>query len=229
MSLFKKDWLFDAKITGIALVAVLASIAVIVVMLGKFTGIMPMESAIEVYNKIYSMLALGLSFYPLLAFKAVCPQMGSDKLYMSTANLPMSRKEVFFKGLKPWFIIFPIVIIIGGLVSVVFSIGRGTFGEILFVAIFTPLLIMCSTTILQLQVIAGCIFALTKGIKGHKLVISGFIFNLALIAIGSLGIRVLKVNTARDPWWMFGFGIFIFIATLIVFIIAWRDIEKVYQ
>lgn len=72
MSLLKKDWLFDAKITGIALVAVLVSLAVVVVIMGKITDIMPMESAIEIYNKVYAMLVLGLSFYPTFAFKAVC-------------------------------------------------------------------------------------------------------------------------------------------------------------
>lgn len=155
--------------------------------------------------------------------------MGSDKLYMSTANLPMSRKEVFFKGLKPWFIIFPIVLIVGGLGSAVLNVGMGTFGEILFIAIFTPLMLIFFTSILQLQMMAGCIFALSKGIKGHKIVIAAFVFDLALIALYSIGLRVFKVNTAHDMWWMFGCGIFIFIATLIVSLIAWRDIEKVYQ
>lgn len=229
MDLLKKDWMYDAKVIGVIAMAVLSSVAALIIILVKITNKMPVENGIDIYNRVYSILVLALSFYPTFAFKAVCPQMGSDKLYMSTANLPMSRKEVLFKGLKSWFIIFPIVLIVGGLGSALLNVGRGISGEVLFIAIFTPLMITFFTSILQLQVMAGCIFALAKGIKGYKVVIAAFVFNLALIAMCSIGLRVFKVNTAHDMWWMFGCGIVIFIATLIVFLIAWRDIERVYQ
>lgn len=229
MKLLKKDWLFDAKITGTIAMAVLISVAILIFVFVKVLNKMPVENGKEIYNKIYSMLALGISFYPMFAFKAVCPQMGSDKLYMSTANLPMSRKEVFFKGLKPWLIIAPLVIIAGALGNIALSVGIESLKEVTFIIVFTPLVILGFASIIQFQIMAGCIFTLTKGIKGYKVVEAIVLFDFILIGICSIVIRVLNVDTAHDPWWMTGCGLFILIVSLIMFLIAWRDIEKVYQ
>lgn len=229
MDLIKKDWMYDAKIMGVIAMAVLSSVAALIIILVKITNKMPVENGIDIYNRVYSIMVLALSFYPMFAFRAVCPQMGSDKLYMSTANLPYSRKQVFFKGLKSWFIIFPIVLVVGALGSAALNMGTGAWSEGLFITLVTPLLIICFIGILQLQFMAACIIHLVKGIKGYKVVTAVILFDLALIALCSIGLRVFKVNTAHDPWWMFGCGIFIFIATLMAFLIAWRDIEKVYQ
>lgn len=96
MKFLKKDWLFDAKIVGVVGLTILSSVAALILVFVKVLNKMPVENGVVVYNKIYYILAFGISFYPMFAFKAVCPQMGSDKLYLGTANLPMSRKEVFF-------------------------------------------------------------------------------------------------------------------------------------
>lgn len=229
MKLLKKDWLFDAKITGLIVLGILSYVAALIFVFVKVLNKMPVENGMEIYNKIYFIMALGVAFYPMFAFKAVCPQMGSDKLYMSTANLPMSRKEVFFRGLKPWLIIFPIVLIGGGLGSVALSIGTGNLGEILFTAAFTPILTICFVAIIQLQTMAGCIFKLAKALKGYKVIEAIVLFDFVLILICSISIRVFKINTAHNPWWMIGCGALILSASLIMFLIAWKDIERVYQ
>lgn len=229
MKLLKKDWLYDVKLSGAIGLIILITFAMVVMIMGKVTGIMPIDNAVQVYNKTYGMIALVISFYPIMAFKAVCPQLGSDKLYMSTANLPMSRKEVFFKGLKPWLIIAPMVIIAGAIGSIALSAGAESFKEIIFIITFTPVVILSFTAIIQFQIISGIIFTLGKGIKWYKVVGAIFVFDFILIAMCSIGIRVFKVDTAHDPWWMSICGVFILMASLIVFLIAWRDIEKVYQ
>ncbi len=229
MKFLKKDWLFDAKITGVIVLTILTVVTALILVFVKVLNKMPVENGVVVYNKIYSILAFGISFYPMFAFKAVCPQMGSDKLYLSTANLPMSRKEVFFKGLKPWLIISPIVIIVGALGNIVLSSSAESLKEVIFVITFTPIVILSFGAIIQFQIISGIIFTLVKGIKGYTVVGVIFTFDCILIAICSVGIRVLKIDTAHDPWWMTWCGLFILIVSLIMFLIAWRDIEKVYQ
>lgn len=229
MKFLKKDWLFDAKIVGVVGLTILSSVAALILVFVKVLNKMPVENGVVVYNKIYYILAFGISFYPMFAFKAVCPQMGSDKLYLGTANLPMSRKEVFFKGLKPWLIISPIVIIVGALGNIALSGSAESLKEVFFIITFTPIVILSFGAIIQFQIISGCIFTLTKGIKGYKVTEAIVLFDFILIIICSISIRVLKVDTAHDPWWMTGCGLFILIASLIMFLIAWRDIEKVYQ
>lgn len=229
MRLLKKDWLFDAKIVGVAGLAIFTTVAVLILIFVKVLNKMPVENGVVVYNKIYSILAFGISFYPMFAFKAVCPQVGSDKLYLSTANLPMSRKQVFFKGLKPWLVIAPVVIILGALGNVALSGTTVSLKEVVFIIAFAPIVILSFGAIIQLQIFSGIIFSLVKGLKGYTVVGSIFTFDCILLVICSIGIRVLNINTAHDPWWMTGCGLFILIASLIMFLIAWRDIEKVYQ
>lgn len=229
MKLVEKDWMYDVKIIEIILATFLAGIVLVLLLLLSPKYPLTYETLKVVCEKVYTITILLLTLYPMFAFKAVCPQIGSDKLYISTANLPFSRKQVFFKGIKSGLIIFPIYILVGAAVVTVLSEQTEALWILYLFALIKPLVIMVFMVVFQLQVIAAVIFSLTKRIKWYKIVSSVLIANISLGLLCTLVILLLDIDIAQNFYWGFGVILAYILTSFGAFLIAWKDVEKVYQ
>ncbi|GEM_PF-6918370 len=84
-------------------------------------------------------------------------------------------------------------------------------------------------TVFQLQVIAAVIFSLTKRIKWYKIVPTVIILNIVLGLLCVLVMLTLDIDIAQNFVWGLGVALAYILTSLGAFLIAWRDVEKVYQ
>lgn len=227
MELFKKDWMYDSKCVVATFAAGMIGLGV-AFLLFSGSNSEAREMMYQGYEQGYTMVVAILSAYPMFVFRAVCPQMGSDKLYINTVNLPLSKKELFFKGMKSCMIIWPGFILFGALVVAALSEQSNSFGTLYMFALIKPLSVMVFMLIMNLQVISAVIFSLTRRIKWYKIVPVVIILDGGIIALCALVVTILNIDTAH-----FGCGIGIILAIVLpsiaVFLVAWRGIENVHR
>ncbi|WP_346912643.1 hypothetical protein [Clostridium sp.] len=224
----KKNWLYD--VNTIILIFMSSAVVIGVVSL-LFINIKPRTKeefrVIEtIYNQIFTMSLFGFSIYPFFAFGAICPQMGKEKIYLNTSNLPFSKKQLFWNGIKGWLMIFPIYLLVGILVGSLFSIKTETSGMFYLGSILQSIAIIVFLLVLQMQVIGAIILVYAKRIKWYK-AISGIILgNIILIALCMLGIEVFNIDTLTNLNWMLGIFIVFIIGSMVLLSTCWKDIEN---
>ncbi|MEG1255318.1 hypothetical protein [Clostridium sp.] len=227
----KKNWLEDINTFIIVFIGVEVIIGVMSLL---FINIKPrtkeaFQSIEAVYNQIFTMSLIALSMYPLFAFKAICPQIGKEKLYLSTSNLPLNKKQLFWKGIKVWLMIFPTYLLVGVLVYLLFSFKTEISGLIYLDSLLQPIAIIILGFVLQMQIISGIILAKSKNIKLYKIVIGAILGNVLLVGGCLLAIEVFNIDTLTNGNWMFGIlGIFIVVSLALV-LTLWKDVENMHR
>lgn len=228
MNLIKKDWMYDLKsITAIA-VSALALISIIYLV---WAGLIPKYRWVfkEIYGGIYVIAIGAMSIYPLWAFTSISPQIKSGKLYLNTANLPLSKKSLFFKGLKPWIIAYPVVILATSAVMAALNEPTKSFVTLFLFSLVRPVATFVFITLITMQVIAGIIFCSAKQVKWYKIIGIMVIFNGILIGLCVLVGFILPVDADNSMWFAVGVTLTMFLGSLGVFLVAWKDVEKIHQ
>lgn len=246
----KKDWLYNYKLSTFGMIAlgfVLGIIFSIATLFGNRDSILFMQS---MYRTFHSTSMIFVTLYFVYCFQGIAPQYGNNKLYLNTTNLPFSRKQLFFKGLKPLLIVFPIYILFGVFIntfliqeaspSFTLSIYEGYSFNMLF--IYNLALIMWSFIymfIMALQMISAIILSLSKNIRWYIMAPCMILFNGILIGLLIVGNVIFKFNLDSSFIsnyelsiifsWLNGNTLIFFIPSLILFLFAWRNIEKIHR
>lgn len=228
MNLIKKDWMYDFKIAGCIIGVVLAGISIM------FLGLSLMFPEIkyflkEGYEQSHTMVIGIISIYPIWVFSAISPQIKNGKIYLNTANLPFNKKQLFFKGLKPWLIFYPIVILATAMVMALLSEPTESFGMLFLFSLVRPAAILVFMTLGSMQVIAGMIFCSARQIKWYKVITRMVVFNAILIGLCVLTGFILPIDTDNNMWFAAGFILTMILGSLCVFLVAWRDVERIHQ
>ncbi|MEG0306986.1 MAG: hypothetical protein RR636_03510 [Clostridium sp.] len=180
-------------------------------------------------EQLYIMSVFALSMYPVFSFKCVIPQVGSEKIYPDTSNLPFSKKQLLFKSLKPWIIIFPIYILVGAFLNSLLRERTETLGLMYLCSLIKPIILIVGMSIVTMQMISGIIIAFAKGIRWYKVLGGLFIGNGIITGICILGLGIFNVETTLYFNWMFIIvGVF-FIASLILILTLWKDVENMHR
>ncbi|MEW8993354.1 hypothetical protein [Clostridium sp.] len=225
----KKNWLDD--VNTVILIFMSSAVVIGVVSL-LFINIKPrtkeeFQAIKDIYNQIFTMSLVGLSTYPFFAFRAICPQMGKEKIYLNTSNLPFSKKQLFWKGIKGWLMIFPIYLLVGILVGLLFSIKTETSGIVYLGSILQPIIaITAFLLVLQMQVIGAIILVYAKRIKWYKAMSGIILGNIILMALCMLGIKVFNIDTITNLNWMVGILIVFIIGSTFLLSTCWKDVEN---
>ena len=225
----KKNWLDD--VNTVILIFMSSAVVIGVVSL-LFINIKPRTKeefrVIEtIYNQIFTMSLVGLSTYPFFAFRAICPQMGKEKIYLNTSNLPFSKKQLFWNGIKGWLMIFPIYLLVGILVSLLFSIKTETSGMFYLGSILQSIVIIVFLLVLQMQGIAGIILIYAKRIKWYKVIVGIVLGNMILMALCMLGIESFNIDILTNLNWMFGILAIFILGSIILLSACWKDVENI--
>lgn len=228
MKLIKKDWLYDFKSAGYVIGVTLAGISIMFLLV---SWIIPGArwGFKEGYEQLYTMVSGVISMYPIWAFSAISPQIKNGKVYLNTTNLPLSKKRLFLKGLKPWFIFCPIVILASAVVMALLSEQTESFGILVLFSLVRPALVCVFMILMNMQVIAGMIFCSAKQIKWYKVIISMVIFNAILIGVCVLAGLALPIDTDNSMWFAAGVVLTLLLGSLGVFLVAWKDVERIHQ
>ena len=228
MNLIKKDWMYDLKSIAVIAVSALALISIVYLV---WAGFIPKYRWVfkEIYEGIYG-IAIGImSIYPLWAFTAISPKIKSGKLYLNTASLPLSKKSLFFKGLKPWIIAYPVLILATSAVMAALNEPTRSFGTLFLFSLVRPIAIFVFMTLITMQVIAGIIFFSAKQVKWYKIIGRMIIFNGCLIGLCVFAGKIFPVDTDNSMWFAAGVTLTMFLGSLGVFLVAWKDVEKIHQ
>lgn len=228
MKLIKKDWMYDFKCAGYIIGVALAGISIMFLLVSWMVP----ESRYyfkEGYEQLYTMAIGIMSIYPLWAFAAISPQIKNGKVYLNTTNLPLSKKNLFFKGLKPWFIVYPVVILASSAVMAALNEPTHSFGILFLFSLVRPAAVFVFMTLITVQVIAGIIFCLVKKIKWYKVIITMLIFNGVLIGLCVLVGLILQIDTDNNMWFAAGVVLTLILGSIGVFLVAWKDVERIHQ
>lgn len=246
----KKDWLYNYKILyfgAITFIFILGIIFSAVTPFSNRNSIIFMQSLYEAFYRgsiIYSII------YFSFCFSGVAPQFGNNKIYLSTTNLPFSRKQLFFKGLKPFLIVFPIYFLFGAFINtlliqrtdsvLILSIYEGfSFNMIFIDNLATAMWSFIYMFIIALQIISATIFSLSKNIRWYIIAPCMILFNGILIGLLILGNVVFNLNLSTSLIsgskssiifsWFNGNTLIFFIPTLLLFLFAFRNIEEIHR
>lgn len=224
----EKNWLDD--VNTVILIFMSSAVVIGVVSL-LFINIKPrtkeeFQTIKDIYNQIFTMSLVGLSTYPFFAFRAICPQMGKEKIYLNTSNLPFSKKQLFWKGIKGWLMIFPIYLLVGILVGLLFSIKTETSGIVYLGSILQPIAITAFLLVLQMQVIGAIILVYAKRIKWYNAMLGIILGNTILMALCMLGIKVFNIDTLTNLNWVFGILVIFILGSIILLSACWQDVEN---
>lgn len=224
MQIVKKDWLYDVNSITLVLIAGVLSFGVLSFL---FLGFVPEyhEFIKQIYGKAYNAIAGILCMYPMFVLKGICPQMGSEKIYLSTTNLPYSKKQLLFKGLKQWIIVFILYSLIGALINALLINSSESFISQYIISLTKPVSFFITFSLIQLNIFSGVILALARRIKWY------IILPIGLLSYGVLGLLCKFIISFLNNSITQGYlivGIYT-LFTLIVFAIAWKDIENVHN
>lgn len=242
----KKDWLYNYKVLVFGAIAIGFILGIIFSIATTFNNRDSMIFMQSFYETFYRTSITYCTLYFSFCFLAVAPQFGNNKTYLSTTNLPFSRKQLFFKGLKPWLIIFPVYFLFGAFINT-FLIQQGNthvYEGYSFVMIFIENLSSSLASfgyifILILQMISATIFSLSKNIRWYIMILCMILFNGILVGLLIVGNVIFKFNLGQSfishPklsfifYWLNGNTLIFFIVSLILFLLAWMNIEKIHR
>ncbi len=230
----KKDWFYDSKIMLYIIIAVGFALGFAFML---FLEVSENNKAVmlNIYEIFYSsVIAFGF-MYPIFIFKGVAPKISSDKLYLNTSNLPFSRKQLLFKGLKPWFILFPIYFLFGAFVNTMLIAKDEFFIKNFIEFLVNPLWIVVIGIIFSLQFISISIIGLSKNIRWYTIILSVMLFNILLVILSVLGhtvfnlrlLPILNLQINENFYWINGNVLIFFIGSLILFLFSLKDIERI--
>lgn len=228
MKLIKKDWMYDFKTAGWIISVALAGISIMFLLVSWMVPEARWGFK-EGYEQLYTMVSGVISMYPIWAFAAISPQIKNGKVYLNTTNLPLSKKRLFFKGLKPWFIFCPIVILASAVVMALLSEPTESFGILVLFSLMRPALVCVFMILMNMQVIAGMIFCTARQFKWYKVVGIMIAFNSVLIGLCVSAGLILPIDTDNSMWFAVGVILTLLLGSLGVFLVAWKDVERIHQ
>lgn len=230
----KKDWFYDSKIIFYSIISAGVGLGIAFML---FLGVSQSNKAVmlNIYEIFYSSVIVFGFMYPIFIFKGVAPKISSDKLYLNTSNLPFSRKQLLFKGLKPWFILFPTYFLFGAFVNTMLITKDEFFIKNFIEFLANPLWVMVIGIIFTLQFISISIIGLSKNIRWYTIILSVMLFNILLVILSMLGHTVfnlklspiLNLQINESFYWIKGNTLIFFIGSVILFLVSFKDIEKI--
>ncbi|MGL4738445.1 MAG: hypothetical protein ACRCW2_13425 [Cellulosilyticaceae bacterium] len=190
MQWFKKDWLYDTKVTMLLILAIATMVGIGCVLVGWIVPEVK-EVAVQMFDKIYIICAAMLGMYPMFVLKGICPQLGSDKVYLPTMNLPYTKKQLLWEGLKPWGKLLVVYSLGGCALYMLLTWPHAHFETAVLITLAKPVAMVIFMAIIWLQIFAGVVVTLAKQLKGGVviggLVVINTVLILASLMIGYLG------------------------------------------
>ncbi|MGL4374642.1 MAG: hypothetical protein ACRCS6_12690, partial [Turicibacter sp.] len=128
----KKDWMLEHRL-GFLLFSLLLVVCFLINMVVAMQDVTTQEKWYLMlipfdYTLLFQFSIFILMFYPLLALSAICPKSNAGLgTYIITNQLPFTKKQLFWRGVKPWLTAYPTYIIFG---TVLYAISQVYFSNL---------------------------------------------------------------------------------------------------
>ncbi|MGL4336769.1 MAG: hypothetical protein ACRCST_07725 [Turicibacter sp.] len=228
----KKDWVYEAKWTYFVFVGLL----ILFFLLSLFNYPDQLSFAIgTTYRTVYQMTNLLMMFYPAYSLMRISPKLGkvTDSPLLTT-HLPFTKKQLWYKSIKRWFICFPSYYVLS--TALYFKTNLLLLDKSMndawmefFVVVMVIFFIVAG---ISLQFLAGLINSLAKQVAWYKYFISGMILNTLFVfaAIGLANVWKLDGDNMKVAIsYISGVMIVYLLLSVSVFVPAFKSIEKIDQ
>ena len=220
--MLKKDFLYEARIVFIIILIVNCFFFLLSFVIGSNSAIF--------YQIVYQLSLMIMSVYPIYVFKRIAPKRGEFfNAHQITSSLPLSIKDLFWKGLKPWLIISPFYFIL--LTAFMAFLRTQAINSEFFNQLCSELAIVLAMIIifvsLTMQLLSAQIIYLTTQ---NDWIQALAIFMAALVAIPGIFLMVNIFNLDKTNINLFYIILGIYLAvSMIVFLKNFKNIEKIHQ
>ena len=227
----KKDWLYESRVTYLGFVLAQLIFIVCGVLLSRYELAMRIitQGFYESFSEVSIIVVL---IYPLYVLKVMSPR--RNRLLSAnpiTAGFPYSKKQIFWKAIKPWIYLAPLYIIIQ--IAIFYFLEVIQLGvsidSFYYQSLFSILLIIPLILALVLQGIAAIIVYLSQNIKWYKLVSAIVIGNLCYIFSMVRIMELMNIDMNSHMNWLFTPMVLLLIISVIIFTMNFNKIEKIWQ
>lgn len=222
--MIKKGWDYDFKSVAINSMAAILGFGVGVTLI--FILLERYNIVNEMYVKVYNMSILFLGLYPIFIFKNIAPQLGSDKVYMSTTNLPYSKKQLLFKGTKWWMMILPAYILLGSIIVTILDSSMGSFLSKYLTNTVESIGVILFAFIICLYIFIGVMLHLIRGYKGSKIIV---MIGLSFLVVGCCIKAIFIINLASKNLVIGAILLAYLIGSVVIGKKLWADIENIHR
>lgn len=243
----KKDWLYPAKIVYGCFVIVQLFFLILGFLLSG--QLVPLAIAVEIYQTTYQLSIIFILIYPLFALKMLSPRRSNFfDAPLLTANLPYSKKELFWQSIEHWLYLMPLYFIAQTAIFYFMDVIQlgGERDAFIQNYIFNNLLVAPLVIALILQGMIAIILFLVQNLNWYQVVIPLIIFNILyqMIAASTMDTIIRIFNLPNHSFifnlsnyhlaniyqnFIFIPGIFLLFISLIFFKCNFHKIEKIYQ
>lgn len=220
----KKDWSYDAKSLAINGMAGILGFGVGVTLVFVFWGKYNIVN--QMYVKAYNMSTLVFGMYPIYIFKNIAPQLGSDKMYMSTTNLPYSKKELLFKGTKWWMMALPAYILLGSIVKTIYALEAQSFINQYLINVAESIGVILFAFIICLYIFIGVMLHLIRGYKVSKIFA---MMGLSFLVVGVCIKTVITINLVNRNLIIAMIILAYLIGSMVIGSKMWKEIENIHR
>ncbi|MBX9137823.1 MULTISPECIES: hypothetical protein [unclassified Clostridium] len=245
---FKKDWLRTNRSFFLFSFIPMVFLAIIFLFIRNINGKIFWEVNYEIVDRLVMMGTMFVCFIPLMSFGYIFPT--SEKSFsgkIKVNHLPFSNKQLAWKGIKMWLLAYPMWIVIGSFVSVLYeyramshsittmasSFSISSLEGLVLFNISKIIILSIFMMIIDMQIIGSMIICFAKEIKWYIIFIVQLLINGGLIAGTVFFIVKSNIDTGLNS--IEGFipviilFSLLFIVSLIYFLYSIKDIEKVYR
>ncbi len=245
---FKKDWLsLNRGFLTISFVAIIFFLIVFLFTRNVGEKIF-WRISYELVDRIVMMGTMFVCFTLLASFGCILPT--SEKTFsgkVKVNHLPFSNKQLAWRGIKMWLLLYPIWLLLAGFVSVLYEYKAMGYSVVTMVSSFSItslngiilftiaklIVISIFVIIVDIQITASMIISFAKDIKWYIIFVVQILINFILILSGVFIIVKANIYTQLNSMEVFLALItlisLLLIASSIYFLYSIRDIERVYR
>ncbi|MBP3917517.1 hypothetical protein [Clostridium sp.] len=245
---FKKDWLsLNRGFLTISFVAIIFFLIVFLFTRNVGEKIF-WRISYELVDRIVMMGTMFVCFTLLASFGCILPT--SEKTFsgkVKVNHLPFSNKQLAWRGIKMWLLLYPIWLLLAGFVSVLYEYKAMGYSVVTMVSSFSItslkgiilftiaklIAISIFVIIVDIQITASMIISFAKDIKWYIIFVVQILINFILILSGVFIIVKANIYTQLNSMEVFLALItlisLLLIASSIYFLYSIRDIERVYR
>ncbi|MGL4991006.1 MAG: hypothetical protein ACRCYE_15020 [Sarcina sp.] len=222
----KKNWMYKANKSVLGIQLTVTLLGILGVIFSKFILTDGQRIIYELHDNLFVVLVCVTIAYPVMILGNLCPKLDSDDPYMKVVNLPYSIKELFKMEMKNNFFRMILFLFITCLINVVLSMEFLPINEKMLNVLIDILRAAPIVFIIFFQFVVMIVLRLVKCfsfIKAFSLLVLGNTVLIGVIALIGYFFRILYIEVNM----FFIIEAVIFTGSLIAFIIAWRNIEKI--
>lgn len=230
----KKDWLIEVKRLSVVFFTIMLIFLAIFLLTNSYES----ENYWYIlWSTLKSLTKVGtaiVALIPMIAFIAVTPageKINDGDGVAKTNHLPFSKKQLAWRGVKLWFKIYPLWIILSTLVSYLYTskVQIDSINEFLISNMSTLFLGTIILLTLGFQLVGSIILAYWKNIRWYVITPIQVVCNAVIIYGGIFIGYKLGLDIDNDMRLMIAVLVVLIIVSLMYFLYNLKDIEKVYK